>query len=460
MNPWVTRNLIVPIHERLMKRQTMRYYRELISSQWMAPDELRAMQLHKLRQLLIHAEMNTRYYRQLFGELDLDVRRGNSRTILAALPLLDKALIRRERDRMIWKDTPGGLIRSETGGSTGEPLIYYLDRRRQAFDQSARWRMYNWFEVNLGERELYLWGSPIELERTDRIKQFRDKLFNHRLLNAFEMSPERMDGYLDEFDRFKPALLFGYPSSLSLWVQHANYRKRKLNTASLKAVFVTGETCHPHQRKKIQDYFGVPVVNGYGSREGGFIAHECPEGSMHVVAENAYLEIMDRKGNPVEDGQSGEIILTHLDAYAMPMIRYRTGDVGKLKTGRCACGRGLPRLDVIEGRITDFIHLPDGTIKHALSIIYPLREMAGIRQFRVIQQKDFSVAVEVVADNRGERITRDAIAQRVRPVLGPTISLTVHMVDRMLTSESGKHHYVVSHASSPTGDYEFEVEPH
>lgn len=449
MLPWITRHLIVPLHERLIGRSTLRNFRELTVSQWLSPDELRGMQQRKLHQLLVHAATKTPYYKRLFQELDVDAVRDDPLDILKTLPLLDKTTINHSIKQMLWNQAPGGLIRSETGGSTGEPLIFYLDRRRQAFDQAARWRMYNWFDVAMGERELYLWGSPIELKRTDRIKQFRDKLFNHRLLNAFDMSPEKMDDYLDQYDLFKPALLYGYPSSLSLWIEHAQYRKRKLNTTSLKAVFVTGETCHPHQRRKIQEYFDVPVVNGYGSREGGFIAHECPEGSMHMVAENVYLEVMDRKGQPVEDGKPGEIILTHLDAYAMPMIRYRTGDVGKLKAGRCACGRGLPMLDVIEGRITDFIHLPDGTIKHALSIIYPLREMAGLRQFRVIQQKDFSVAVEVVVDDRGERITREAVAQRIRPVLGPSISLTVHLVDCLLSSESGKHRYVVSHASAP-----------
>jgi phenylacetate-CoA ligase len=270
------------------------------------------------------------------------------------------------------------------------------------------------------------------------------------LLNAFDMSPERMDDYLDRFDRFRPRSLFGYPSSISLLVDHARSRGRRLDTRSLRAVFVTGETLNPRHRRQIGDYFGVPVADGYGSREGGFIAHECPRGGMHITAESVILEVVDSDGRPAAVGEAGEIVLTHLDGYAMPLIRYRTGDVGRRRAGRCLCGRGLPLLDVVEGRVTDFIRLPDGTIKHALAVIYPLREMHGLRQFRVVQARDFGVTVDVVADDRTERITREAVERRLRPVVGPTVSLNVRFVDHVPPADSGKRRYVVSDAAPST----------
>jgi phenylacetate-CoA ligase len=214
-------------------------------------------------------------------------------------------------------------------------------------------------------------------------------------------------------------------------------------------VFATGEVCFPHQRDTIVSYFEVPVADGYGSREAGFIAHECPEGSMHLCAENVIVEIVDPDGAPMETGQTGEIVVTHLDAYAMPFIRYKTGDLGRLKPGRCACGRGLPMMDVVGGRTTDFLFLPDGTVKHALSIIYPLREMPGVRQFRVVQQADFSVTVEVLADDGAERITKEAVASRIRPVIGDQVGLRIELVDRIEGTASGKHRYVASHVRPP-----------
>lgn len=170
---------------------------------------------------------------------------------------------------------------------------------------------------------------------------------------------------------------------------------------------------------------------------------------MHITAENLIVEVIGKDGSAVSVGEIGEIVITHLDAYAMPLIRYRTGDVGRLMPGRCSCGRGLPLMDVAQGRSTDFLRFPDGTVKHALAIIYPLRELRGVRQFRVTQGADFGVTVEVVADDRQERITREAVARCVRPVLGDQVELRVNWTDRIDCVDSGKHRYVVSHARNP-----------
>lgn len=448
MNAVVARKLICPFHERLLSRPTFRYLRELQTSQWTSPDGLRELQRRKLADLLRHAANHTPFYRRRFRDAGVNVISDDPFDCLAALPLLDKHTIRAQRDDLTWPDAPGGLHELSTGGSTGEPLRIVVDRRRQAYDQAARARSHNWFGVRIGDPELYLWGSPIEPNGTDRIKRVRDWLFNHRLLDAFEMSPERMDDYLDEFDAFRPVALFGYPSSIALLVAHARRCHWTLDTSRLRAVFVTGEVCLRRDRESIAEYFGVPVADGYGSRDGGFIAHECPLGSMHITAENVVVEVFDGD-RPVESGASGEIVVTHLDAYAMPLVRYRTGDVGRLRSDRCACGRGLPVLDVVEGRVTDMLHLPDGTAKHALCVIYPLRELPGIERFRVVQGEDYGITIEIVRHHGGDVVKRQDVARAVRSVLGEGVDVRVSFVDAIAACDSGKHRYVVSHVSKP-----------
>ena len=450
MLPFIARHVICPIHELLLGRRTFHYVRELERSQWLAPDDLRDLQRVKLTALFRHAQADTAFYARRLADVGGDLIDANPFRVLTALPLLDKAAIRESIDEMLWRDAPGGLFCSSTGGSTGEPLMFYFDRRRQSYDQAARIRSRRWFGVDIGDRELYLWGSPIELNGSDAVRRLRDALFNHRLVSAFNMSPCRMDEYLDVWDRFRPVSLFGYPSSITLLAEHARARGRKVDTRRLRAVFVTGEVCYPPQREAIALYFGVPVADGYGSREAGFIAHQCPEGNMHLTAENIIVEIVDERGRPLAVGETGEIVVTHLDAYAMPLIRYRTGDVGRLRPGRCRCGRGLPMMDVVQGRTTDFLRFPDGDVKHALSIIYPLREMQGVRQFRVTQYADYSVAVDVVRDDNALRPTREAIARRLRPVVGDQVDLRVTLVPEIVSAESGKHRYVVSHARPST----------
>ncbi len=452
---WMSRHLIGPLHERLLGRPTFRDVRRLEETQWLAPDEVRALQREKLRELFLHASRNIPFYRPRIDQVSVNGEGDDPLEVLHGLPLLTKQDIRRNLETMLWRDAPGGLFPRNTGGSTGEPLNFFFDRRRQACDQAARIRSHRWFGCDLGDRELYLWGSPIELTTTDAVKRFRDSLFNQRLLNAFDMSPRRMNECLNVWDRYRPHCLFGYPSSIGLLAEHARALGRQLDTRCLRAVFVTGEVCHPYQRENIADYFGVPVADGYGSREGGFIAHQCPFSNVHVTAEHVVVEVIDADGRLLPYGQTGEIVVTHLDNYAMPFIRYRTGDIGRLRAGRCACGRGLPLMDVVQGRSTDFLCLPDGTIKHALSIIYPLRETRGVRQFHVTQREDFSVLVEIVRDESGPSISSGLIVDRVRPVMGDAVVLDVRFVENLRVVASGKHRQVISHARRPLSIFPF-----
>jgi phenylacetate-CoA ligase len=445
MLPLIARHLICPVHEWLLDRPTFQCLRELERSQWASPDDLKMLQRAKLRALLRHAGTQTPFYRERFRAAGVDIEGDDPLEAIERLPILEKPEIRAYIDQMLWFDAPGGLFAHNTGGSTGEPLIFWFDRRRQAYDQAARARSHRWYGVDIGDRELYLWGSPIEMNRADRVRRLRDTLFNHRLISAFEMSPTRMDNYLEAIERYRPACIFGYPSSIALLAEHGLERSRPLTTPDLRVVFVTGEVCLPYQRDQIAAYFGVPVSDGYGSREAGFLAHECPMGEMHITAENVFIEILE-DDRPVPVGENGDIVVTHLDAYAMPFIRYRTGDRGRLKPGRCRCGRGLPLMDMVHGRTTDFLYLPDGTIRHALSIIYPLRAMPGVRRFRVIQHENFAVTIDVECDKRDEQVTQEKVIRNVRPVLQDQVDVSVRIVEHIPTTDSGKYRHVLSHA--------------
>jgi phenylacetate-CoA ligase len=447
MSPWLVRNVLYPAHEWLIGRPTHGVLHGLQASQWWPAKQHEQDQERKLRALLLQAWDHCPAHRSRladvgFSRIDLAFFRRNH---LPLLPLMDKATIRAHVDQLVDRSVPGGVFRYATGGSTGEPLTFYIDRRRQAHDQAARMRTHAWFGVQPGEREVYLWGSPVELSRQDRIKLLRDRLTNQLLLNAFAMSPATMSRYLERIRRFRPACLFGYPSSLAMLAGFARETTGgRVVLPGLKAVFVTGEKLYDHQRELLEQTFGVPVADCLGSRDAGFLAHECPSGSMHITSESLIVEVVDSLGRPVPAGELGEIVVTHLENHALPFLRYRTGDLGRSCAESCACGRGLPRLLVAEGRSTDHLFRDDGAAVHALAVIYVLRELAGIRAFRVHQPSLAEVVVRVVRGADYPLENDAAIVRGIRSRLGPSVRVDVVAVESLPPERSGKFRYVTS----------------
>lgn len=445
MWPIVAGKILLPLHEKFMGRRTFRYYHDLERSQWFSSQRLRELQLAKLRELVSAALNNTDAYADLAG-VDRSWRLGSLED-LSKLPLLDKAVISSHREGLVNRDVPGGPIRYTTGGSSGKPLIFYFDKRRQAYDKAARMRTHMWWGVGPGDREAYVWGAPVELNKQDRLKRFRDWLTNELLLSAFDLSEQSVGWFVERLQRFGPKCIFGYPSSIALMCRLAERAGLDLSSLPVQVVFSTAEVLYDHQKQVISEAFGsVPVVNGYGSREGGFIAHECPEGRMHITSENVIVEFI-RDGSPAEPGQDGEIVVTHLDNYAMPFIRYRTGDIGGPCDETCPCGRGLEVMKGLKGRSTDFIIASDGRWVHGLALIYVIRDIPGVGQYQIIQSDVDSICVRIVLESGFpadgcERI-RDGITDR----LGAEVRVDVQEVSEIAHDPSGKFRYVISQVS-------------
>ncbi len=442
MHSAIVRHFLWPLHEAILRRPTLRSLGEMARTQWQTAEQLRGLQEKKLRRLLLHTKNCAPYYAERLDAAGIDPASMTLRD-LVRLPTISKDDIRASLDGMVVRDVPGGLFESTTGGSTGNPLRFYMCRERQAADQAARARTRSWFGIEPGARELYLWGSPVEVRTTDRFKKLRDHLTNHLLLDAFDMSPATMDAYLARLAAFDPVHLFGYPSSLAAWSRHAMDHGRGLQTPSLKAVFTTGEVLAPGDRAAIEEAVGVSVADGYGSREAGFIAHQCPEGAYHVTMESVIVELLDERGDAAA---TGEVVVTHLDGFGMPLIRYRTGDRATRRDGDCPCGRGLECLERIEGRATDSLRRTDGGTAHALSVIYVLRDIAEVRQFRIEQQPDLSLDVEIVADDAFGVPQQARARSLLSRQLGGDVDVRLILVPKIASSESGKHRYVVSQA--------------
>ena len=442
--------LIFPLHERLKRHDTVGVRRAMEQSQWWPRERIEAAQLERLRAFLLDVGAHVPYYRKMFAALKFDPRALRRIDDLQALPLLGKAEIRAHSVELR-HDAARELARFNTGGSSGEPLIFYIGKERVSHDVAAKWRATRWWDVDIGDREMVVWGSPIELGAQDRLRRWRDRLLRTELLPAFAMSEARLDDFIAAIRRTRPSMLFGYPSALTHIARHAMARGVAMDDLGIRVAFVTSERLYDDQRSTIAAVFGCRVANGYGGRDAGFIAHECPSGSMHITAEDIVVELLDSAGRAVPAGQAGEVVVTHLATRDFPFIRYRTGDVAVMGTQPCACGRGLPTLSDIQGRSTDFLVASNGTVMHGLALIYVLRDLPGVQAFRIEQHDLLHTTVQIVPGAGFGAAELAGIITGFKQRLGDDVQVQVQQVAAIAAEKSGKFRYVVSHVDSAAG---------
>ncbi len=437
--------ILFPLHERLKKHTTVTAHKSLEKSQWYSPEQIQQLQLIRLKKLLKHANDHVPYYHNLFADIKFNIDEVNSLDALAQIPFLDKAIIR-EHCEQLKSAVPAGLAKFNTGGSSGQPLNFFISLERVSHDVAAKWRATRWWGVDIGDPELVVWGSPIELGAQDRVRLVRDKLLRTQLLPAFELSDKKLNTFIKEIKRVKPKMLFGYPSALGRIAKYALNESIDMTAAGVKVVFVTSEYLYEEQREMIEECFGCQVANGYGGRDAGFIAHECPSRNMHITAEDIIVEIIDTAGNPVKQGEAGEIVVTHLATAGYPFIRYKTGDVGILDDQLCSCGRGLPLLKEIQGRTSDFIVSQSGDVIHGSALRYILREYANILEYKIIQETKDLTRILLVIDESFSDTHEQEVIRGFKNRLGEGVTVNIEYMKEIPAEKSGKFRFVISHA--------------
>jgi phenylacetate-CoA ligase len=261
---------------------------------------------------------------------------------------------------------------------------------------------------------------------------------NSRMLDAFDMGPDTLPMHVEAMRRYRPRLVYGYANAVYLLA--SCFRREGISGSSdLRVVFTTAEPLHDFQREMIKSAWDCQVAEEYGCRDGGLAAFECPRGGLHTFAEGSYLEIRD----PDADGR-GEIVLTCLDSLAFPTIRYRTGDMGCLDPSPCGCGRSLPKIKPVEGRLLDFLVTSQGRILHPTSVMHILREIPVVRESRVVQEEVDRVVVHVVPVRSMTRAEVDSLQGKFRILLGPQMRVEVVETDELPPVPSGKFRPVES----------------
>jgi phenylacetate-CoA ligase len=431
--------VLFPLYEGVVRRRkTLEYLHEYEASQWLDAEGIAALQWAKLKRLIDHCWREVPYYRRRWTEIGITPEDIRSPLDYAELPILTKPEIREHFDALQAPSLRSGMLYKTTGGSTGEPLKFGYTRESYERRTAAMWRGYGWAGARMGRRTLYLWG--LALEGPMKPRQIKDRIyhgaFNRRMLNAFLMSESRMPEYAAEINAFRPDVIVGYAGPLlrmAEWILAEGFSIQRP-----KSILSAAEALHEVQRKVIEKAFGCPVFNTYGCREFMLIASECEQhDGLHLSADHLRVELVNLQSTPSGD-RMGEIAVTDLHNYGMPLLRYANGDLATPAAGVCPCGRGLPLLKRVDGRKLDTLLTTDGHLLPGEYIVYAFLNVPCIKRYQVVQRELGTLDITIVPDVGFGESTKTLIREEVAKAVGDSMAIRFHLAEDIPPSASGK----------------------
>ncbi|MBU0712514.1 phenylacetate--CoA ligase family protein [bacterium] len=425
----------------------MDHLKELRKLQFLSRTELLEYQANQLKKILRHAHKNVPYYQQVLEKAG--VIQGNKVNLkkFDQIPILTKDIIRQEKERIYSKDRDQRkYYENASGGSTGEPVSIIQD----AFYRDRSWAnkiLYNEAIGDfLGDPEIKLWGSERDIFQGSLGLRARlqNYVWNRVLLNSFRMTEKEMADYVEKINEFKPVLIWSYIDSLYELARFIEANNLKVH--SPVGIFVTAGTVYPSVKEYIGKIFKAPVYNQYGSREAGDMATECKEKKgLHVYEYLYYFEILNEELKPCKPGEIGEIYVTSLINYSMPMIRYKIGDTASfLEDQTCPCGRNLVLINDVHGRITDHFQRRDKALIHGEYFTHLFYFRPWIKKFQVRQSDYELIDCYIVKDLEEEAKDMEDISQKIKLVMGKECKVNFRFVNNIPPSRSGKFLFTVS----------------
>ncbi len=434
----------------------MEHFKQLKEWQWLSEREVTALQQKRLTNLLLHAGQHVPYYRKLLGDAGVVRHSRVDFSRFNRIEMLDKDRIRANFQELKSDDLERRKWYVNTsGGSTGVPVGFIQDQDYSHWSLAVKFLDDRWTGRDMCDKQVLLWGSERDLLvgkmtwKTNIARWVR----NEKHLNSFRMSEEKMRKYVETINQFKPEQILAYVESihqLALFVERC-----QLDVYRPKAIMTSAGTLFASMRTKIERVFGAPVFNRYGSREVGDIACECEKHEgLHVSSPTHLVEIVRDNGEPVAPGETGEIVVTLLTNYAMPIIRYRIGDMGSWAKGPCSCGRSYPLIKELTGRVTDTFVTGTGTQVHGEYFTHLFYFQSWVKKFQVIQEQHDQVRVLLVPSdpnslhkNQYESSLSD-IRSKIQLVMGEECRVYFEMREEIMTSPSGKYRYTISNVAS------------
>lgn len=418
-------------------------YKKMMRNQWKPYNELKYDQEKQLKRMCSFCYENVPYYRKLFKSVNVLPSDISSIADLQKIPPLTKAIIKEH-----WEDFKPVNISSmkyynqTTGGSSGIPLTYRLSKSDRIIGGALLYRGWGYGGYGLGDSMVFLAGSSLGYDTKSRINTILHQMSrNVRMLSSFDMAEIDMEKYYGVLKTVRPRFIRGYASSIFFFARWL--KENDISVPSLEGVFTTSEKLFPHMRKMIGEVFQCDVYDNYGLNDGGISAFECSEHSgLHIDSERGILEVADDDGHVIDHG-NGQILATSLHNYAMPFLRYVTGDEGFVIDHTCACGRKYPLLKEILGRQQEMLITPEGKYVHGEYITHIFWDIPHIKEFQVVQismdKLIFNIVPEPDFDEKSLNYIRSIIYSRSKQW-----DLHFRLLDKIDRSQSGKYKFVIN----------------
>jgi len=399
--------------------------------------------------MVTHAFDTCPYYRKKFREAGITPGDLRSRVDIDSVPTITKEEIQEHRDEMVSTQySMKSLIPDMTGGSTGSPMQFYYDKERLDSRVGATLRHNRWAGWEIGDRAAILWGAPQDTKVSGKLKdRIRSWIQERRLiLDASALSEAAMANFARDLVRYRPTILQAYSNTLGLFARYI--QTQKIEGIRPQGIICSAEVLTEDNRRLIEETFGCSVYNRYGCREFAVIASECDaHQGLHINAENLLVEVVNNGRSCIDE--DGEIVISDLRNFAMPMIRYRIRDVGRIRQAPCVCSRGLPMMQLAAGRVTDFLVAMNGDKVSGIVIAtYVITNLQGIRQIQFIQNQLGSLTVNLVKASDWTEKTLIELMARIRQYLGEDIRLEIKFRDQIPPQQSGKYQFSISRVTS------------
>lgn len=443
------RNILLPIYWKYIKHwRVLEYYKKLKDQQWKTLKENRNLQRIKLFKLVKYAGQNIPYYKQIIQKYNIQFSEDSIFDDIKKFPILTKETIRNNFDKL-YKFRDNTYYRNTTSGSTGKPAIFFQDKYCLEWEIATKILFDEWAGRKIGEPMVRLWGSMQDvLKGGQGFKEYlRQQLSGVTTLSSTKVSEEDMHRYLKTINKSKPGLILAYANFMGEFTRFI--QNHNLTIYSPRSIMTSACVLFPEIRKNIEDVFQATLFNRYGSREMGDIACNCEKSiGLHLIPTIHYLEIMDDEEREVKSGNSGNIIITLLTNYTMPLIRYKIGDRGVLSDKNNQCRHGLPFLEKIEGRIVGHFKNKFGDIISGGFFFSILLSCKNIKQFQIIQEEiEFiSISLVLIDKTKLKNMKKDfkEINRKIKLAMGNRTKIKYNLIDGIKPSPSGKYMYVFS----------------